>query len=100
MCTSWCGPGERTGGAHWGGAHWGANLHIVMLRSDVAILKRSDDDWRAAQGLFADYMSSVGAHTLAEALEWIELERPDLNAARSADIAAFAAGSGEILQLT
>ena len=99
MCTSWCGPGERTGG-RTGGAAPGANLHIVILRSDVAILKRSAGDWRAVQGLFADYMSSVGAYTLAEALEWIELERPDLNAARSADIAAFAAGSGEILQLT
>lgn len=76
-----------------------ANLHIVMLRSGVVILKKLGDDWRAVQDLFPDYMTSVGAYTLAEALEWIELEWPDLHAARAADIASFAAGSAEMLQL-
>lgn len=77
-----------------------ANLHIVIRRSGVVLLKRSDDNWRAVQDLFADYMTSVGAYTLAQALEWIELEWPDIHAARAADIAAFAAGSAEMLPLT
>ena len=71
-----------------------------MLRSGVLILRRTGDDWRAVQDLFADYMTSVGAYTLAEALEWIELQWPDLHAARAADIVAFSAGPAEMLQLT
>lgn len=76
------------------------NLHIVILRSGLVLLKRLGDDWRAVQDLFPDYMTSLGAYTLAEALEWIELEWPDLHAARAADIVAFAAGPAEMLQLS
>ena len=77
-----------------------AEIHIVILQSGIVLLKRPDDDWRAIQDLFADYMTSVGAYTLAEALEWIELEWPDLHAARAADVAAFAGGPAEMLPLT
>jgi hypothetical protein len=75
-------------------------LHIVIRESGIVLLKRPGDDWRAVQDLFPDYITSVGAYTLAETLEWIELEWPDLHAARAADIVAFAEGPAETFQLS
>lgn len=77
-----------------------AELHIVILRSGIVLLKRADDDWRALQDQFADYVTSVGAYTLAEALEWIELEWPDLYAACAAEIVAFAQGPAQTVRLS
>lgn len=75
-------------------------LHIVIARAGIALIKRPDDDWRAIQDAFDGYMTSVGPYTLAEALEWIELEWPDIHAARAADVIAFAAAPAEMVWLT
>jgi len=77
----------------------GPGLHIVILDDGIRLVKRAGGDWREMQAAFPGFVTSAGPFSLAEAIEWIELEWPDIHAARAAEIALFAAGPADILRL-
>ncbi len=76
-----------------------AGLQIVVLERGILLVKGVQGDWRDLQEATPGYVTSVGPFGLAEALEWIELEWPDIHAVQAAAIAAFAAGPAEVMRL-
>ncbi len=52
-----------------------SEAHLVFLRSGVLlIVKRPDADWRQLQEDYPEYMASLGPWTIAEMVEFFELD--------------------------
>jgi len=75
-------------------------LHIVIRDAGIVLVRHTGTDWRVMQDRYPDYVTSVGPYTPVAALEWIEFERPGIHAVQAAAIAAFAAGTEDVLKLT
>lgn len=65
-------------------SHLPVDIHLIYLRSGPVIIeRRTDDDWRAIQDEYPDYMTSLGPWTMTEVVEFLLDDWPehDLNAA-------------------
>jgi hypothetical protein len=72
--------------------------HIVFLKRAVPVARRPGADWRALQGEFLDYKTSLGSWAMAQVTAWLSEEYgPD--AERAADLAAFVNAKESLLSV-
>ncbi|MET0181823.1 MAG: VOC family protein, partial [Caulobacterales bacterium] len=66
--------------------------HIIVqgFEGDLLLVKRRNVDYRQLQTEFPDYLTSLGPHTLHEALEFIREEWPEFFRAQAQNIRIFA----------
>jgi hypothetical protein len=70
-------------------------LHIVYLRDGRMLLtKKRYDDWRGIQDEYEAYITSLGPWSVAEVIEFLDAEYPDLRPA-TARVHAFMRGDAE-----